>query len=94
MYGGQQPDISTHVLLYLDGRLESTARKAVREIYTDTHSDKARSVWLGRNLDPAGYRKEWKFYRGCADEVYIFNTALSQSQVLGLMQYNHYAGMP
>ena len=50
MYGGRRPDISTHVLLYVDGQLETTTNKAVREVRTDTSGQSARQVQLGRNI--------------------------------------------
>lgn len=90
MYGGRRPDISTHVLLYIDGRLERTISKAVCEVRTETHHEASRCVRLGRSVEvfeppestPRG------FFRGCLDEVYIFDAALTQRQIEGLMWHN------
>ena len=87
MYGGPNADVSTHVLLYVDGRLEPAARKAVMEIQTDTTSSKSHGIWMGRNLGvpkaPTG-----SFFRGTLDEVYIFDSALGQNEILRLMKEN------
>ncbi|MCA1561103.1 MAG: hypothetical protein LC804_12835 [Acidobacteria bacterium] len=90
MYGGRRPDVSTHVLLYLDGELEPSATKAVREIRTDTTSQRAHGIWLGRNLSFKSEtdRGEHRFFRGWLDEVFIFDAALSQDQIRQLMREN------
>ena len=90
MYGGRRPDISTHVLLYVDGRLERTISKAVCEVRTETRHEASRCVRLGRSVEvfeppestPRG------FFRGCLDEVYIFDAALTQAQIESLMWHN------
>lgn len=91
MYGGARPDVSTHVLLYLDGELESTATKAVREIRTDTTSGQAHGIWLGRNLSfksPTEVQGRHRFFRGWLDEVFIVTEPLSQEQIRQLMREN------
>lgn len=85
MYGGS-PTTATHVLLYVDGVLETTTRKSVRAIDTELPPD-SHGVWLGRNLsrwspDPPGAA----FFRGDLDEVHIFDAALGQSMILDVMQ--------
>jgi len=85
MYGGAVPSTATHVLLYVDGRLESTTRKSVRVINTEASSD-PHGVWLGRNLStrepvpPAAL-----FFRGELDEVHIFSAALDQTMIRRVM---------
>jgi ferric-dicitrate binding protein FerR (iron transport regulator) len=85
MYGGREPTTATHVLLYVDGRLESTTRKSVRVINTEP-STEPHGVWLGRNLsvlnpDPPDAR----FFRGELDEVHIFSAALDQAMIRRVM---------
>ncbi len=91
MYGGHRPDAGTHILLYLDGELEPAARKAVGEIRTQITGAEAHNMWLGRNLT---FRNDGtggsfgRFFRGCVDEVFVFNAALDQEQIRFLMKYN------
>lgn len=85
MYGGS-PTTATHVLLYVDGVLESTTRKSLQTIDTQP-STKSHGVWLGRNLaqqnpEPPGA----SFFRGALDEVYIFAAALDQPMIRKLME--------
>ena len=85
MYGGISPTTATHVLLYVDGRLESTTRKSVRVINTEPATE-PHGVWLGRNLagskphPPKAY-----YFRGELDEVHIFNAALDQPMIRRVM---------
>ena len=85
MYGGS-PTTATHVLLYVDGVLESTTRKSVRTINTKP-STESHGVWLGRNLaqwspEPPGA----SFFRGDLDEVHIFASALDQPMIQKVME--------
>jgi hypothetical protein len=85
MYGGS-PTTATHVLLYVDGVLESTTRKSVKAIDTEI-SKQAHGVWMGRNLshlnpNPSGA----SFFRGDLDEVYIFAAALDQKMIGRLIE--------
>jgi hypothetical protein len=91
MYGGAGANLSTHVLLYLDGQLEPASRKAVQEVRTDTRSQAAHNLWIGRNL---AYSEAGRpvpggpFFRGVLDEIFIFDAALSQGQIAELMKLN------
>jgi hypothetical protein len=87
LYGGQNADISTHVLLYVDGQLEPAARKAVMPVFTDTQSLQAHGIWLGRNLGHSDTPGRSGF-RGELDELYIFDAALAQEDLLHLMRQN------
>jgi hypothetical protein len=91
MYGGHRPDAGTHILLFVDGELEPAARKAVQQIRTETKGSLAHNMWLGRNLSYQT-RESWvtggPFFRGCVDEVFVFNAALDQEQLRSLMKYN------
>lgn len=89
MYGGRRPDISTHVLLYVDGRMERTTTKAVCEVHTDTSHELARRVRLGHSIEEFTPPKAHEgYFRGCLDEVFIFDAALTQKQIEGLFWHN------
>lgn len=85
MYGGS-PTTATHVLLYVDGVLETTTRKSVRPIDTRP-STNSHGVLLGRNLswwnpEPPGAL----FFRGELDEVQIFAAALDRHMIHQIME--------
>ncbi len=86
MYGGLAPSTATHVLLYVDGKLESTTRKSVRMINTGSSPD-ARGILLGRNLSfdhPSP--PDALFFRGELDEVHVFSAALDQPMIKRVMR--------
>jgi hypothetical protein len=92
-YGGDHPDAATQVLMYVDGQLERTHRKSMPIVHTDIDSPGAKKVAFGLNIGPVGKRPgkapEGLVFRGCMDEVYICDGALSQSQVRELLARNH-----
>jgi hypothetical protein len=92
-YGGNRADSSTQVLMYIDGLLERAHRKSMPIVHTDTASVGSRKVAFGLNIGPVGKRPgkppEWLVFRGCMDEVFICDGALSQSQVRDLMARNY-----
>ena len=86
MYGGPAASTATHVLLYVDGELEPTTRKSIREISTDIDSVN-HGIWIGRNLsvaapDPPGAR----YFRGEIDEILLMDTALDRQSIRGFMK--------
>jgi hypothetical protein len=89
MYGGPDARVGTHVLMYLDGRLEPATVKSIRAIDTDVRSPSARALHFGRNL---GFREGSthpdRFFRGWLDEIHVFDAALSPEQVRSLMETN------
>ncbi|MFD0894990.1 FecR domain-containing protein [Luteolibacter ambystomatis] len=90
LYGGSQPNVGTHVLVYLDGKLEPISRRALREISTDIDTA-THGVWLGRDITNNAKslaQDKRRFFRGDIDEVYIFDAALSQSDILRLKDGN------
>ncbi len=97
MYGGKRPNMGSHVLIFIDGQLEPAARKKVFEISTDIQDATAHNIWIGRNLS---YRMAGQevaggpFFRGCVDEVFVFNAALTQEQILSLMKFNRLENAP
>lgn len=88
MYGGSNPDVGTHVILYVDGDQERVSRRALQEVRTEI-DEAEHGVWLGRNIT---YERDGQrhahggFFRGELDELYIFDAALSQSELLQLMK--------
>lgn len=100
LYGDAEgrANAGTHVLLYVDGRLESTARKSVLAVNTDLNRQLNRDdhgAWIGRNL---AYRagmspgRAGKYFRGGLDELVICDWALSHDDVNALMKLNQFAG--
>lgn len=84
LYGGPDPDVSTHVLLYVDGELEPAATKTVRRVRTDTGSPMAQPVAFGKNsaVRAAGDTIHFPHtFRGSMDEVTLCASALSQADI-------------
>jgi hypothetical protein len=90
MYGGDQADTSTHILIYVDGRLEKTSRKSIAGISTALDNKHSQQLRFGRNLEFKDDSEPVpnKFFNGWLDEIYIFDAALEQRQIEGLMQQN------
>jgi len=90
LYGGSQPDVGTHVLLYVDGKLEHVSRRALREVRTEV-ARAQHGVWLGRDVTytkgMVGYTRG-RFFRGGVDEIYIFDAALDARDIRCLMEEN------
>ncbi|WP_367874466.1 LamG domain-containing protein [Luteolibacter sp. Populi] len=89
LFGGSSPDIGTHVIAYVDGRMEEITRRTLRPIKTDVNAN--HGVWIGRNItDRPGSPSiaHGRFFRGGVDEVYIFGGALSPKEIRGVMERN------
>ena len=87
MYGGARPDIGTHVLVYVDGRLETITRRTLLAIDTRI-TDGGHGVWVGRNVtytDDAKLHPQ-AFLRGALDDLVITAGALSQDEIRELME--------
>lgn len=84
---GSKPGDAANVLFYVDGKLEPVRERNLFRV--DTNVRQAESgVILGRHSVPVpGLRN---FYGGCMDEVFIFDRALGQKEILHLMK-NHSA---
>ena len=93
MYGGDEADVSTHILMYVDGRLEKTSIKSIAKISTQLDHPSSRPLMFGRNLEFEDDSEDMsvKFFRGWLDEVYIFDTALEQEKIRALMNSNRLA---
>jgi hypothetical protein len=90
MYEGHVPDVSTHVLLYVDGELEPAACKSVRTINTNTSGADAQRVSFGKNSAVRRVEDEPQWYhtfRGLIDEITICETALSEAEIRHLMRH-------
>ncbi|MDU0355299.1 LamG-like jellyroll fold domain-containing protein [Paraglaciecola aquimarina] len=90
LFGGEQVNLSTHVLIYIDGKLEKSSNKSIAKVFTQLQHPKSKPLILGRNI---GYEanqinKERKFFRGWIDEVFIFDSALNQNQIVSLIENN------
>jgi len=89
MYAGRNATAATHVLLYVDGKLETAEVKSTRSIDTDIKSESAVKLQLGKNLGTAlGLIQEKNFFRGWIDEVFVADEVLSLNQIRGLMKDN------
>lgn len=82
--GGRDARPETHILHYVDGRLESTS--ATRSVVVDTlaDGDQALPIVIGRRLegDTAGT------FKGLIDELYLFSEALTPGQIEDLYLEN------
>ncbi|MGL6316450.1 LamG-like jellyroll fold domain-containing protein [Vibrio sp. WXL103] len=90
MFGGAEADLSTHVLLYVDGELEPTMGKSLARVFTELDDPRSKPLIMGRNLayDDGDMGKQKRFFRGALDELYVFDAALEQSQIISLMENN------
>lgn len=87
MYGGSQPNVGTHVILYVDGERERVSRRALQEVRTEI-DEAEHGVWVGRNSSAKPGKRNvvnGGFFRGELDELYIFDAALSQGELRQLM---------
>ncbi|EWH10217.1 hypothetical protein DS2_08957 [Catenovulum agarivorans DS-2] len=90
LYGGEASDISTHVLMYVDGELEKTNGKSVAKVNTKISQENSRPLSLGRNIGYTQAHEKNKFFRGAVDELYVFDAALEQQQIRALMDNKYF----
>ncbi|WP_076421021.1 LamG-like jellyroll fold domain-containing protein [Colwellia sp. UCD-KL20] len=92
LYGGEKSDISTHVLLYVDGQLEKTQKKSIAKINTTLNDPRSRSLSLGRDIGYTNHPKDLNksFFRGGVDELFIVEAALDPKQIKKLMLQNSF----
>ncbi|XPF95773.1 LamG-like jellyroll fold domain-containing protein [Colwellia sp. RE-S-Sl-9] len=92
LYGGEQSDISTHVLLYVDGKLEKTQKKSIAKINTTLNDPLSRSLSLGRDIGYINHSKglNKNHFRGSVDELFIVEAALEPKQIKQLMLKNKF----
>lgn len=89
LYEASQPDIGTHVVVYVDGRFESLSQRSLLEVNTEVKTAD-HGVWVGRNVTSSGTRQpvHGSFFRGAIDELAIYRGALSQEEVQSLIDRN------
>lgn len=85
--GGSRADVSTHVRIYLDGRLEPLSGRLRQKVRTDTRSDESRPLAVGRSLGQLKNREPLGF-EGDLDELHVFEGALLPKQIVQLMKRN------
>ena len=85
LFEGRPANVATHILLYVDGKLESAAAKSVMNIHTDISKLTAHPVIFGCDTGSLEERSTPSF-RGMIDEPAIYAGTLSQSAIIGLMQ--------
>lgn len=93
LFGGEEVNLSTHVLVYVDGKLEKTTRKSIARVYTELSHPKSRPLKMGKNIafdNLKNKKQQNRFFKGGLDELYIFNTALTQAQIKRLMLSNEW----
>lgn len=90
LYGGETSDVSTHILLYVDGKLEKTQNKSIAKVNTQLDHPKSKPLSLGRNIGyhPNAAHETQNYFKGSVDELFVFEAALSQEQIRRLMKNN------
>ena len=90
LYGDRdgKPNTATHILLYVDGKIESASRKSVRPIDTVPQGGKHKGhpgIWIGRNMGNWSESESrglyGGFFRGDLDELMIFDSALNHAEI-------------
>lgn len=82
--GGEDCDVATHIRHYVDGKLEATS--GARRMKINTNSVQ-KDLILGHYLDEQN--EFFKGYRGWLDEFYLFDAALTPSQIVEIMNTNN-----
>jgi hypothetical protein len=90
LFGGEKANLSTHVLVYLNGKLEQSSTKSIAKIFTRLSHPKSKPLVMGRNIafSNNANKNKARFFRGWLDEVFIYNAALDQEQIQQLMKFN------
>ncbi|MBU2881658.1 FecR domain-containing protein [Psychrosphaera sp. B3R10] len=90
VYGGENSNISTHVLLYVDGKLEKTQQKSIAKLNTQLQDPLSSPLSIGRNIAHSKGIEPLKqgFFKGGVDELFVYEAALEQQQIQQLMEKN------
>jgi ferric-dicitrate binding protein FerR (iron transport regulator) len=86
--GGKGTDVTTHVKLYVDGRLEAVSgsrQASIEDADSGSEPGGPVNLVLGGYPDPS---RNWTL-NGSLDEVYVFDGALTPSQIMWLMAHNY-----
>ncbi len=86
-HGGEDANVSTHVKLYLDGRLEMTTGRRQQSIETMTDRMGSMPVVLGRFIDDRSKIMR-SYFIGDLDELFVVDRAISQHEVVNLLEVN------
>ena len=84
--GGEHADAATHIRHYVDGRFEGVSAYRQQVIDTKTETSKSIPAVIGKYLHPKD--KAFGTFQGSIDELYVFNAALTPSQILQLQHTN------
>lgn len=85
--GGTDVDVSTHVKLYVDGRLEPQSGRKQQTIRTSVDPSETRPLSVGRYVGPY-HRIPPRHFLGRIDELHLFEGALTPRQIWRLMHAN------
>ena len=85
LYEGRPANVATHILLYVDGKLESAAAKSVMIVDTDISDPKSYPVVFGCNTGVLE-NDDRRSFRGMIDEVTLCAGALGQAEIIALME--------
>lgn len=91
LFGGEHADLSTHILIYIDGKLEKTSKKSIAKVFTELNHPKSKPLTMGKNIafnNPKNTKQHYRFFKGWLDEVYIFDSALNEKQISRLITSN------
>ncbi len=86
-HGGSDADVSTHLKLYVDGRLETVTGRRQQKIVTDIAAPNSVPLTLGRFIDVRSKSMD-SYFIGDIDELHIFTEALRPSEIVRLMKSN------
>ena len=90
LYKDERDDNRIPILLYVDGRMESTNVKGIFGSIHTSDRESSRPVWVAKSLrhDDLSRSRGTGYFRGDLDEIYIFDGALNQRQIENLMLSN------
>ncbi len=86
-HGEEVADVTTHIKLYVDGRLETLTGRRPQRIFTDISSAGAMPLTLGRYID-ARREKPDHYFQGDIDDLHIIDGALPPSAIQQLFTEN------
>ncbi len=85
--GGERPDAATYVRIYVDGALERNSYRRQNRIDTSVNSNDAEPLVVGRYLGFWPGREPF-YFEGDVDELFVTDTVLQPSQILGIIRTN------
>jgi hypothetical protein len=82
---GSSEDAPVQVTQYVDGRLEGTTLKAIKNKRGTNEAASYDVLWLGR---APGKHNKTQYFRGELDELFVLDRALSPAEIVRLMTQN------